>query len=178
MMSIFGPEVALLIVDMVDDFASDDGTMYVSGAEEIIPAIKQMADEARSLESPVVYICDSHEASDKESGTWQLHAENGGPGVEIVPQLSPAPSDFIVRKHQYSAPFGADLDLLLRELGITKLVLTGTTVDICIYFIAQDAHKKGYQIVVPRECVVALSEGDEETLLEQMEQLFDAEVIW
>ena len=176
-MSIFSPEVALLIVDMVNDFVSEDGAMYVSGAGAVIPAIKQIADEARSLESPVIYICDSHEASDTEPGTWPRYTKNGIPGIEIVPQLSPAPSDFIVRKHQYSTPFGTDLDLLLRELGVTKLVLTGTAVDVCIYFIAQDAHRKGYEIVVPRECVVALSEGDKETSLKQMEQLFNAEVI-
>ncbi|MFC1718283.1 cysteine hydrolase family protein [Candidatus Poribacteria bacterium] len=176
-MSIFGSEVALLIIDMVNDFVSEDGAMYVSGAEEIIPAIKQMADEARSLESPVIYICDSHDVPDAESGTWPRYTENGTPGIEIVPQLRPAPSDFIVRKHQYSAPFSTDLDLLLKELGVAKLVLTGTAVDVRIYFIAQDAHKKGYQIVVPRECVVALSEGDRDASLKQMEQLFDTEII-
>ena len=134
--------VILLIVDMVNDFVSSDGAMYVSGAEDIIPAIGQMADEARSMESPVIYICDSSDLSDTESGTWPRHTESGSPGIKIVPQLSPAPSDFIVRKHQYSPPFSEDLDLLLRELGVTKLVLVGTALDVCIYFIAQDAHKK------------------------------------
>lgn len=176
-MSIFGQEVALLIVDMVNDFVSRDGAMYVAGAEEIIPTIRQIADEARSMESPVIYICDSSNISGTESGAWPRHIENGTRGIKIVPQLSPAPSDFIVRKHQYSPPFSTDLDLLLRELGVTKLVLVGTAVDICIYFIAQDAHKKGYQIIVPQGCVVALSEGDKEISLEQMEQIFDAEII-
>jgi len=122
-------------------------------------------------------LCDSHEASEAESGTWPRHTADGKQGIEIVPQLVPAPSDFIVRKHQYSTPFSEDLNLLLNELGVTKLVLTGTTVDVCIYFIAQDAYKKGYQIIVPKNCVVALSEGDEEASLEQMKELFDAEII-
>ena len=176
-MSIFGPEVALLIVDMVNDFVSEQGAMYVSGSEKIIMPIKKLADEARASGSNIIYLCDSHEASEAESGTWPRHIENGSQGIEIVSQLVPAPSDFIVRKNQYATPFSADLDLLLSELGVTKLVLTGTTVDVCIYFIAQDAHKKGYQIVVPADCIVALSEGDEEVSLEQMKELFDAEII-
>ncbi len=176
-MFIFGPEVALLIVDMVDDFVYKDGMMYVSGAADIVPAIKRMSDEARSAKSPVIYICDSYAASDTDSGTWSRQLQDRSPGTEIVPQLSPAPSDFVVRKHQYASPFSADLDMLLKELAITRLVLTGTTVDVCIYFIARDAHRKGYQIIVPRECVVALSENDEEATLKQMEQIFDAEIV-
>jgi len=176
-MSIFGSEVALLIVDMVNDFVSKDGAMYVSGVEKIIEAIKQLSDEARGSESPVIYICDSQEASEVESGTWPRYSEDRKSGIAIVPQLKPSPGDFVVRKHQYSTPFGADLDLLLRELGVTKLVLAGTAVDICIYFIARDAHTRGYKIVVPKGCVVALSEGDKEDSLKQMEQLFDAEII-
>lgn len=176
-MSVFGPAVALIIVDMVNDFVSQNGSMYVPGIEVIITGIKQLSDEARNAESPVIYICDSQEDSEAESGTWPRYTEDRKSGTEIIPQLKPSPSDFVVRKHQYSTPFGADLDLLLRELGVTKLVLTGTAMDVCIYFIAQDAHTRGYQIVVPENCVVALSESDKKDSLKQMEQLFDAEII-
>ena len=176
-MSIFSTEVALLIVDMVDDFVSRDGMMYVSGAEEIVPAIKRMSDEARSAKSPVIYICDSYGESDTGFGTWSRQSQDRPPGTEIVPRLSPAPSDFVVRKHQYSNPFSADLGMLLKELEVTRLVLTGTTLDVCIYFIAREAHREGYQIIVPRGCVVALSESDEGATLKQIEQLFDAEIV-
>ena len=176
-MAVFGPEVALLIVDMVDDFVSSDGMMYVPGAEEIVPPIKRMAEEARSSEAPVIYICDSHETSDADPGAWPSGSEVSMPETEIVSLLSPAPSDFVVMKYQYSSPFTEDLDILLKELGIKKVVLTGAAVDVCIYFVAWDAHKKGYQIAVPGECVVALSEGDKEASLQQMEQLFNAEII-
>ncbi len=63
-MSIFGPAVALMIIDMVNDFVSPNGSMYVSGVEAIIAAIKQLSDEARNSESPVIYICDSQEGSE------------------------------------------------------------------------------------------------------------------
>ncbi len=177
MVSIFGPEVALLIIDMTNDFVFEDGVTYVPGAGKIVPIIKQMSDEARNSESPVIYICDSHTSSDMESETRPYHAEDGTLGTGIVPQLSPVPGDFVIRKRPYSSFFGTDLNLFLKELGVTKLVLTGTTTDICIYFAAADAYTKGYQIIIPRKCVVALSESDQETALKQMEQLFHAEVI-
>ena len=176
-MSVFGTKVALLIINMITDFVSKDGVMYVTGAEEIIPAIKQVSDEARSSKSPVIYICDSHRSSDIEFETWPRHAEDGTSGAEIVSQLSPVPGDFVIRKRRYSSFFGTDLDLLLKELGVTKLVLTGTPVDICIYFTAGDAYMRGYKIVVPRRCVAALSESDQEAVLKQMQRLFYAEVI-
>jgi nicotinamidase-related amidase len=125
----------------------------------------------------VIYICDSYEMSETDSGTWSRRPEATSPGTEIISELSPAPSDFVVRKNQYSSPFSADLDILIKELGVTRLVLTGTAVDVCIYFIARDAHRKGYQIIVPQECVVSLSEGDREASLQQIEQLFNAEIV-
>jgi len=176
-MSIFNPQIALLIIDMINDFVSKDGVMHVAGAEEIIPAIKQMSEEARNSGSPVIYICDLHRSSDIEFETWPRHAEDGTRGAEIVPQLSPAPSDFVIRKRRYSSFFDTDLDLLLKELGVVKLVLTGAAVDICIYFTAGDAYMRGYQIVVPRRCVAALSESDQQSTLRQMQRLFQAEII-
>ena len=176
-MLVFAPNVALLIIDMINDFVSKDGVTYVPGAEKIIPTIKQMSDEARSSESPVIYICDSSRPSNMGSETWSRHAEDGMPGSEIVPQLSPVLGDFVIIRRRYSSFFGTDLDLLLKELGVRKLVLTGTATDIGIYFAAADAYTKGYQITIPRKCVVALSETDQEAILEQMEQLFHAEVI-
>jgi nicotinamidase/pyrazinamidase len=176
-MSIFGPKVALLIIDMIDDFVSSDGVMYVPGAEDIIPTIKLMSDEARELKSPVIYICDSHSPSDTEPGTWLRYAENGTPEVQIVPQLAPGPGDFVVTKDRHSSFFGTDLNTLLEELGATKLVLTGAAMDIWMYLTSEDAHKRGYQIAVPRRCVVALSESDKEEVLEQIQRLFGAEVV-
>jgi len=159
--SIFSPEVALLIIDMVNDSVSRDGSMYAPGAEDIVPAIKQLSDEARSAGSPVIYICDMQ----------------GTPEAEVALQLKPEPGDFVVRRHQYSSFFGTDLDMLLNEMEVKKLVLTGTAVEICIYFTAADAYMRGYQIIVPEKCVVALSEGDTEAALDQMQGLFKAEVI-
>jgi len=176
-MSIFGPEVALLIIDMIHDFVSSDGAMYVPDAEDIIPAIKRLSEEARNSGSPVIYICDSHGSSDPEFGAWPHDAQNGKPEVQIAPQLSPMPGDLVMRKRQYSSFFGADLDTLLKELGITKLVLTGAAVDIHIRFAAEDACKRGYQVVVPGKCVAALSESDKEEVLGQIQRIFNAEVI-
>lgn len=160
-MSIFSPEVALLIIDMANDSVSRDGSMYVPGAEDIVPAIKQLSDEARIAGSPVIYICDMQGTSE----------------AEVVSPLKPEAHDFVVRRHQYSSFFGTELDTLLNELGVTKLVLTGTAVEICVYFTAADAYMRGYKIIVPERCVVALSEGDAESALDQMQRLFDAEIV-
>ena len=176
-MSVFNSQVALLIIDMIDEYVSEDGIMYVSGAEGIVSAIGQIADEARREGSPVIYICDSHEAYDAGTTAWRRQPVGTVPAEEIIPELTPLPDDFIIRKHPYSSFFGKDLDILLKELGITKLVFTGTAVDIWIHFAAREAHMKGYRIAIPEKCVVALSEGEEENTIKQMQRLFNAEII-
>ncbi len=91
--------------------------------------------------------------------------------------MTPEEDDYIVAKRRYSAFFGTELDILLRELGISKLILTGALTDICIFCTALDAYMRNYQIIVPKDSVVALTPEEHEFSLKQMEKLVSAEII-
>ena len=64
---------------------------------------------------------------------------DGTPGVEIFRDLAPAPGEHIIKKHRYSAFFATDLDLILREWGITTVIISGTTTENCCHATARDA---------------------------------------
>ena len=51
---------------------------------------------------------------------------DGSSGVEIFPDLAPAPDEHVIKKYRYSAFFATDLDLILREWGITTVIISGT----------------------------------------------------
>jgi ureidoacrylate peracid hydrolase len=72
---------------------------------------------------------------------------DGTPGAEIYSGLTPEPGDHVVKKHRYSGFFATDLDLLLREWGITTVVIAGTTTENCCHATARDAMFRNYKVV-------------------------------
>jgi nicotinamidase-related amidase len=81
----------------------------------------------------------------------------GGLTPTVVSQLGPEPEDLqLVRYHGLSPMANTDLDPVLRNLGVTTVVLTGVSVNIAITNCAFDAVNAGYQVVIPRDAVAGL----------------------
>jgi nicotinamidase-related amidase len=78
----------------------------------------------------------------------------GTPAVEVVPELGPVEGDIVLcRLHGLDPMAGTDLDPVLRNLGITTLVVTGVSVNIAVTNLVMDAVNLGYQAVLPRDAV-------------------------
>ena len=166
----------VLVIDMINDFIK--GSLKVERAKRIIPNIKRLVEAAREFRLPVIYAVDSHrEGVDMEFELWPPHAIAGTEGAEIIKELQPASEDFIVRKRRYNAFFGTDLDLLLRELKVDDLVLTGVLTDVCVQNTAADAFFRGYRITVLEDCVEALTEEDQKRGLDYMKRIYKAEIL-
>ncbi|MBU4174767.1 MAG: cysteine hydrolase [Actinobacteria bacterium] len=176
-MSLFTGESALLVVDMINDFVRPDGALPVPAAMGIVPYVASLADEARRLGIPVVYVDDSHDPDDKEFEDWPVHAVEGTDGARVVDKLEPNEGDHVVTCKCYSGFFGTKLDELLGELGVEHVVVTGTVTNICVYATCLDAYMRGYRITVPRNGVAGLNEEEHEFALRQIEQVLFGEVI-
>src|SRR4051812_7165183 len=72
---------------------------------------------------------------------------DGTAGVEIYPELMPAPGEHVIKKHRYSGFFGTDLDIILREWGIDTVIISGTTTENCCLATARDALFRNYRVV-------------------------------
>ena len=127
---------ALFVIDMLNDFVETGAPLEVPRARQILPRIKERIEEARERLIPVIYICDAHREKDEEFKEWPEHAIFGTRGAEVVKELKPKRGDFVVKKRRYSAFLGTDLDLLLKELKVEKLYLTGILTNICVFFTA------------------------------------------
>ena len=101
-------------------------------------------------------------------GTW---------GGEVVEELAPRPGEYLLRKRRYSAFFGTDLDLLLRERGVGRLYLTGVLTNICVYATALDGAMRGYGISVFKEGVASLSAETDAFILSQLSEVMQAELV-
>jgi nicotinamidase-related amidase len=167
---------ALLVIDMLNDFAHPSGVLYASSVRDIIPKVKEKIEEAREENRLVIYICDAHRPDDREFETFPPHCIEGSWGAEVVEELKPKQDDYIVKKRRYSGFFATDLELLLREKGVEELHLTGCLTDICVLFTCADAYFRGFKIFVSKGATAALTPSDQENALNLMKKAFGVEV--
>ncbi len=167
---------ALLVVDMQKDFCYKDGALYVPDAESIFDSTARVVKMARER-MPVIFTQDWHREDDVEFKIWPKHCVMGTVGAEIIDELEPRDEDYYIRKRRYSAFFGTDLDLLLRELGVKRLYICGVATNICVLHTAGDAVLRGYEVSVIEDCTKALSNYEQEYGIRHMQNVFNAEVI-
>jgi len=167
---------AILVIDMLNDFIY--GPLSSERFKKIIPNIKRLLEEARKKNIPVIYTNDSHiKGVDYELRIWGDHAIKGTKGAEVIDELKPTSSDYIIEKRRYSAFFNTDLDLLLRELEVDSLILTGVSTDVCVLHTAADAFFRGYKIIIPEDCVEAFTEEGHKWALDYMRRIYKAEIL-
>lgn len=176
-MGLFGEKSVLVVADMIYDFVSPDGKLYVPGIEKIVPGLASIIDEARRAGVPVIYVNDAHDPDDEEFKQWGHHAIEGTPGTELVPELASREGDYVLKKTRYSAFYETGLDELLEKLGAEHLVVTGTVTNICVFTTAIEAIMRNYRVTVPRYAVWALNEADQEVALDQIQRVFGGEVV-
>ena len=169
----------VLVIDMLNDFVREGAPLQVPGAMELAERIAGFLEEARKRGVPVIYICDHHDPDDEEFKRWPKHCIKGTEGAKVVDVLKPKfeEGDRCVPKKRFSGFVGTSLDLMLREMGAKTLILTGLLTDVCVLLTAIDAGQRGYEVVVPRELTIALSEEDKNWALRQMERLVGAKVV-
>ena len=81
----------------------------------------------------------------------------GSDQVQVVPELGPEPADLVLsRLHGLNPMAGTDLDPVLRNLGVTTVVVTGVSVNVAVTNLVMDAVNLGYQVVLPRDAVCGI----------------------
>lgn len=168
-------KTAVVVIDMINDFVT--GVFKSERAVKIVPNIKRLLKFARKQGVPIVYATDAHLPNvDPEFEVWGPHAIKGSWGAEIIDELKPEKGDFRVLKRKYSAFQGTDLDMLLRELKIYTLILTGVVTDICIQHTAADAFFRGYRVIVPQDCVEAVDAPTQNAAIKFLRKAYGAQI--
>jgi nicotinamidase-related amidase len=77
----------------------------------------------------------------------------GEAGHDIIPELYPQPGEPVIDKPGKGAFFATDLHAILQSRGVTQLVVTGVTTEVCVNTTVREANDRGYDCLVPEDCV-------------------------
>ncbi|OBJ66739.1 cysteine hydrolase [Mycobacterium asiaticum] len=81
----------------------------------------------------------------------------GTSGAALLPEMGPEPSDLVLSRWHGVGPMGGtDLDAVLRNLGVSTIVVVGVSLNIAIPNLVMDAVNAAYRVVVPRDAVAGI----------------------
>lgn len=170
---------ALIVIDMQRDFCAPGGYADQAGLDVTrlrapIPAIQALLAGARARGLLVLHTREGHRSdlSDLPPLKRQRAEAAGAPigsqgplgkllvrgeyGHDLIDELQPLPGEPVIDKPGYSAFASTDLDLLLRNRGITELIVTGVTTEVCVSSTLRSAVDLGYHcILVSDACASA-----------------------
>ncbi len=165
---------ALVIIDMQRDFLEPGGFGAALGndvaqlARTIAPTARLLA-AARAAGLLVIHTREGHrpDLSDLPPAKHRrgLHPQkigdpgpmgrilvHGEAGHDIIPALAPQPGEPVIDKPGKGAFWATDLDLILRNRGISRLVICGVTTEVCVNTTAREANDRGFDCLVLSDC--------------------------
>jgi nicotinamidase/pyrazinamidase len=183
----YDTHTALLVVDVQNDFADPDGTLYVREAGAALAVVNREIAAAQAAGALVVTTQDWHPPVTphfaKDGGTWPVHCVAGSWGAELHADLVPGHhqvlkgvggedgySGFSMVHPATGTVTPTGLDDLLREHDVERVVVVGLATDYCVKETALDAVRLGYDTTVVLDAVrpVELEPGDGQRAIEAM----------
>jgi biuret amidohydrolase len=161
---------ALVIIDMQRDFMEPGGFGEalgndVSRLQAIVPSLKQLLEHFRTQNWPVIHTIECHRADLSDCPPAKLKRGDsalkigdrgpmgrilvvGEPGNGIIPELVPIAGEIVIEKPGKGAFCRTDLEKMLHAQGITHLLITGVTTEVCVQTTMREANDRGFECLL------------------------------
>ncbi len=171
-----GDGIALVIIDMLNDYDHPDGDALRESARSVLRPIAQLVDAAADADVPIIHINDTHGRWDAGREELTALAEQGLPDEDVA-AIVPATGAPLLLKARHSVFYGSPLEYLLQNNGIGRLVFTGQVTEQCVLYSALDAYIRHFKVIVPRDAVAHIDKDLADAALRMMEQNMRAHLI-
>jgi nicotinamidase-related amidase len=168
--------LALVITDMLNRYEHEDAEPLMGSVRAALPGICELVARARERGVLTVYVNDNHgdwSAARAELIEWAM----AGADPSLVEPIIPGADLPFVVKARHSAFYQTQLDYLLRQDEIDRVVLAGQVTEQCILYSALDAYVRHYEVVVARDAVAHIHPDLADAALRMMQRNMRAQII-
>jgi nicotinamidase-related amidase len=167
---------ALIVVDMLNTYEHDDSDPLMDCVRERLPNIRRMIDAAREDDVLLAYVNDCF-------GNWSANAHSlreqalAGRAPELVEPIMPRDDDPFVIKARHSIFYQSQVEYMLRQEGVTRIVLIGQVTEQCILYSALDGYVRHFEVAVAPDAVAHIDSDMAEAALRMMEVNMHAHLV-
>lgn len=153
-------DAVLVIVDVQNDFINPTSGVGSVGKARAVPGVNRLLEAFRARKRPIIHVrtlhvVDGSDLSQVDSQKKSLYCVEGSFGAEFVDEVKPIDGEPVITKRRYDGFVNTDLEMTLRNIGVTTLVVCGISIDCCVQHTAMAATNLGYSVVIPADAVSA-----------------------
>jgi nicotinamidase-related amidase len=169
-------DIALLVVDMLNRYEHADAEPLVASVRERLPAMRRLLEAARDQDILTVYVNDNYGDWSANGPSLAEHALSGREPDLVEPIAPEADVPFVI-KARHSIFYETQVEYLLRQEGIRRIVLLGQVTEQCILYSALDAYVRHFEVVVAPDAVAHIHEDLAAAALRMMETNMRARLV-
>ncbi|MFS8884035.1 cysteine hydrolase [Synechococcus sp. R55.3] len=170
-------QLALVIIDMQRDFLEPGGFGEMLGNDvtqlgSIVSTLKGLLDFCRQKGLTIIHTLEGHQPdlsdcppSKRKRGKGSLTIGDEGPmgrilirgepGNTIIPELAPLAGEIVIPKPGKGAFYATELQAILQKRGITHLLFSGVTTEVCVQTTMREANDRGYECLLVEDCTAS-----------------------